>query len=219
MRKHLLATGNYYHIFNRSIANYVIFNGPDDYRRMIDTLDLYRFKDFSYSFSYFCDRSLFEQQAIINRINKSEKLVDIISFCLMPTHPHLVLKQNCDKGITQYISKVLNSYSRYFNEKHKRKGPLWEGHFESRLIRSDELLLHTTRYAHLNPVTAKLVERPEDWAYSSYHQYIGRDNSNEICDFNSVLDIKPDLYKKFVNDRISYQRELSKIKKIIAGNY
>lgn len=219
MRKHLLATDNCYHIFNRSIAKYIIFNDEHDYHRMIDILDLYRFKDFCYSYSYFASRSPLQQQAIINSINRNEKLVDIISYCLMPTHPHLILKQNCEKGITNFVSRVLNSYSRYFNERYKRKGPLWEGHFESRLIGSDELLLHMTRYAHLNAVTAKIVEKPEDWAYSSYHQYIGEDDGQEICDFDDVLDIKPDIYKKFVNDRISYQRKLSKIKKLIAGDY
>ena len=70
------------------------------------------------------------------------------------------------------MRRLLNSYTRYFNEKIKRKGPLWEGRFKKVLVNSDEQLLHLTRYVHLNPVSAGIVEKPEDWPCSSYREYI-----------------------------------------------
>jgi putative transposase len=79
----------------------------------------------------------------------------------MPTHIHLVLRQLKDGGISKFMSNILNSYSRYFNIKHNRKGPLWEGRFRKVLVGSDEQLLHLTRYVHLNPVTACLVDKPK----------------------------------------------------------
>jgi len=82
------------------------------------------------------------------------------------------------------------------------------------LVETDEQLLHLTRYIHLNPVTAYLVNNPIDWKWSSYGEYIS-DDKNGICKFDDILDMKPDSYKKFVEDRILYQRELAKIKGLL----
>ena len=114
------------------------------------------------------------------------------------------------------MNNILNSYSRYFNLKHRRKGPLWEGRFKRILVRNDEQLLHLTRYIHLNPTTSYLVNRPEEWNWSSFKEYIRDASANDgICGYSNVLDINPSSYKKFVEDRISYQRELAKIKDLL----
>jgi putative transposase len=134
----------------------------------------------------------------------------------MPTHVHFVLKQLSENGISIFIGNLLNSYTRYFNTKHKRKGPLWEGRFKSVLVREQGQLLHLTRYVHLNPVTAGLVDKPEEWAASSYREYIGIvSGKNRICDFKGVLDIDRRRYAKFVEDRIAYQRQLAWMRKLI----
>ncbi|MBU2530527.1 MAG: hypothetical protein KKD35_05755, partial [Elusimicrobia bacterium] len=89
-----------------------------------------------------------------------------------------------------------------------------QGRFKNRLVETDEELLHLTRYVHLNPVTAYLVNKPEDWKYSSYSEYVS-DTNEGICDFSDVIAITLDKYKEFTEDNISYQRELSKIKNLI----
>ena len=134
----------------------------------------------------------------------------------MPTHFHLIVKQLIDKGISNFMNNLQNSYSRYFNTKHKRKGPLWEGRFKSVLVKTDEQLIHLSRYLHLNPVTAHIVKKPEQWTMSSYREYLlTEDLNNKICKFEDILDIKRDTYRKFVEDRISYQRELAEIKNLL----
>lgn len=148
--------------------------------------------------------------------NIRDKLVDIIAYCIMPTHFHLILKQLKDKGISTFISLISNSYTRYFNIKHKRKGPLWEKEFQNVLVSTDEQLLHLTRYVHLNPVTAFLVDKPQDWPFSSYKEFLGEvKEDDKICSFENILDITPKEYKTFVDDRISYQRELGKIRHLL----
>jgi putative transposase len=144
----------------------------------------------------------------------SRKLVDVVCYCPMPTHLHLALKQLRDKGISDFMRRILDSYTRYFNIKHNRRGPLWEGRFRRVLVETDEQLLHLTRYIHLNPVTAYLVDKPEDWKWSSYQDYIF-EKEEGIYKYKDVLNIKPDSYKKFVEDRISYQRELAKLKHLM----
>jgi len=125
------------------------------------------------------------------------------------------LKQLQDGGISTFMGNVLNSYSRYFNLNHHRKGPLWESKFQNVPVENDELLLHLLRYLHLNPVTAFLVDRPEDWPYSSYLEFIGLPQAVKLCQVADLVSITPEKYQKFVNERANYQRKLARIKKLI----
>lgn len=219
IRKDPLVNDHYYHIFCRSIAKYVIFNDEEDYSRFMELLDLCRFADFSYKYSKFISLEISHQQGILADLRKSNNfLVEITSFCLMPTHLHLLLKQIVDDGISKFMSKVLNSYTRYFNAKHGRTGPLYEGHFKSVLVRTNEQLLHLTRYHHLNASSAGLVDNPFDWPYSSLKEYCG-EGEHGFCKFHELIDMSPKQYKKFVLDHKSYQRSLSIIKEFLIDNY
>jgi putative transposase len=133
----------------------------------------------------------------------------------MPTHIHFLLQQLVENGISIFMRNILDSYTRFFNIRHNRKGPLWEGRSKKVLAKTNEELLHFTRYIHLNPVTAYLVDKPEDWEASSYREYIGLEVEDRICNYEDVLEINPRTYKEFVEDRISYQRELAKIKHLL----
>lgn len=219
MRKELLVSGEIYHIFTRSIADYRIYNNNDEFGRMRQLVKYYQFEN-DLRFSYFIKLKLVEREGLNNAIRIVSKgkddTIQIIAYCLMPTHIHLIIKQLTKNGISEFMANILNSYTRYFNTIHKRKGPLWESRFKSVLVKTDDQLLHLTRYIHLNPVTAKLINKPQDWPYSSYGEYIDKvDDNTSVCRFDDILEIKPSLYRKFVNDQISYQRELAKIKKLI----
>lgn len=220
-RRETLATGETYHIFNRSIADFVIFNNRDEFIRMLQLIEYYRIEN-ELKFSDFLELEIVQKkgfyQAIKSFSKNEEELVQFIAYCLMPTHVHFVLKQVSKNGISQFIGKICNSYTRYFNTVHKRKGPLWESRFKNVLVDDDTQLLHLTRYVHLNPVTISLVKRAEDWQFSSYNEYILKEKAidiNKICQFEDLLEIKPLLYRKFVNDRVSYQKELAKIKQLL----
>lgn len=219
MRKDPLVIGETYHIFFRSIADFRILNKTSDYQRMQKLIRYYK-TDNTIKFSDFINLKLVQQEGFNNAVDivseEKEKLVQIVAYCLMPTHVHLILQQLIKNGISKYIKDFLISYTRTFNLMHKRKGPLWESRFKSVLVKTDEQLLHLTRYIHLNPVTAKLVNRPEDWIFSSYGEYLSKtDGVTPICQFDDILEINPSSYRKFVNDRISYQKELAKIKSVI----
>jgi putative transposase len=212
-----------YHVFNKSISNYKIFNSDVEYRRMENLLRYYQYGTLSYSFSFFSNTKLIKQVGFIKALSilveGRRKTVQLISRCIMPTHIHLVLKQLVENGIPTFMNNILNGYTHYFNLKHNRKGPLWVGKSKKTHIQTDDELLHVTRYVHINPTTAYLVEKPEDWDYSSYKEYIhhGTDKiCNPICNFEEFMNIiEPKQYKKFVDDRIDYQKQLAKIKKFI----
>lgn len=220
-RKDELKSGETYHIYSRSIAKFVIFNNKVEYSRMLQLFRLYRYADFGYRYSQFLDLTDFCQNEIIKNLeNDGNLMVQIISYCLMPTHIHLILKQNSDDSISHFMALVLNSYSRYFNTTHKRSGPLWSSRFKNALVSDDNQLLHLTRYLHLNPTSAAFVSKPEDWQYSSYGEFIDVNRTGfSICDYETLLTIKPTQYKKFVNNNKNYQRQLSKIKYLTIDNY
>jgi len=220
-RKNPLENGSLYHIYTRSIAKYQIFNDADEYDRFYKLMDLYRFVQFGYKLSGFLELSPISQnQHIENLKNDDNMYVIIVAYCLMPTHIHLILQQASDNGIEKYMAKVLNSYSRYFNTKHGRLGPLWSSRFKSVLVNDDEQLLHLSRYLHLNPSSAGIIDKPQDWIYSSYQEYINKKGiDNPICEWQRYMEIDKKQYRKFVNDRKDYQKELSKIKSLIIENY
>ena len=122
----------------------------------------------------------------------------------MPDHYHLLFKVTSEKLISKYISDIENSYTRYFNLKHNRKGPLWQSRYRAVPITSNEQLLHVSRYIHLNPTTKGLVDFPEEWKYSSYKDIISSQSILDSLVEISIQDRKK--YKKFVDDNLDYQK-------------
>lgn len=213
-RKISLEEGNIYHIFSKSIAGFEIFRNISEYKRMKNLLAYYNLINPPWKFSLFLE--IKNKQKFYNQHpTKKERLVEIIAYCLMPTHIHLILKGLKPGSISIFMGKILNSYARYFNVKTKRKGPLWESRFKNVLVENDEQLIHLTRYIHLNPVTAYLIDQPEDWEFSSYKEFLSKEeDKNKMCNYLDVVDIKPKEYQDFVNSQINYQKELANIKKL-----
>ena len=213
IRKISLVNGMVYHVCNKSIAGFKIFNDDRDYDRIMGLMSFYIAEEVPYKFSTYKKTKNIE-------LSFSKQLVDIVAYCIMPTHIHLILKQNQDNGIEKFMGLISNGYSKYFNIRHARKGPLWEGRFKNISVNDDEQLLHLTRYLHLNPVTAFLVNYPDNWRYSSYNEYVETYTHNKkLCDFHTLLKIDSVSYKKFVLDRIDYQRQLAIIKKALLEDY
>jgi putative transposase len=188
---------------------------------MKNILNCYRYTNFNYKYSHFAELDGSLQEEFLSKLRiKDNCLVRIIAYCIMPTHIHIILQQLEEGGISKYMSRVLNSYTRYFNTGHGRNGPLWSGRFKSVLVSEDEQLLHLTRYIHLNPTSADMVKKPEQWGFSSYNEYLQELGVDEkICDFDGLFDLSPKEYAKFVNDRKDYQKQLSIIKSLMIDNY
>lgn len=126
---------------------------------------------------------------------------DIVAYCLMPNHYHLLLHLKVD-DISRPMQRFGLSYTKSVNIRYKRVGSLFQGRFKAIHVDREEYLLHLSRYIHLNPVVAKLVRRPEDWKFSSYLEYIGL-RPGKLPSPNVVLSqfSSPDAYRKFVEDR------------------
>lgn len=141
-----LYQGNYFHIYNRSNNNEIMFKSTDNYRYFLKKYRHYL-----------------------------EPFFTTISYCLMPTHFHLLVYVHSEaiEEIKKNIGLWLSSYTKAINKMYKRHGSLFQEHTKASLIKSRKYLLLATAYIHWNPVRAGLVENPEDWIYSSYRDYIG----------------------------------------------
>lgn len=205
--------GEFYHICNKSIANYGILRTQTNAMRFIYLLDYYNNQQVPQRFSYHIrDNNKYDFTTLLR--HHPNGYVKILNYNIMPDHYHLVVKLLVDGGISKYIGIVENSYSRYFNTKYKRKGPLWQSRLRSVRITSNELLLHILRYCDLNATTANLVKNPEDWPYSSYREYIT--DPRILKEYAKEVSIQDHhAYKRFVEGNKDYQKTLKKIKKLL----
>lgn len=160
-----------YHVYNRGVEKRDIFSDTQDYKVLLKFLK-----------ESLSDPSKLEKKPInfnlqgqafkgMPRIPKNfHKNIELISYCLMPNHFHLLIRQTDNTSLQKYMQSLVTRYSIYFNKKHKRIGSLFQGRYKAVLIQEDTYLLHLSRYIHLNPLeyTNNLVE-----AYSSYADYLG----------------------------------------------
>ena len=101
--------------------------------------------------------------------------IKLHAYCLMPNHYHLLLEIT-KENLSIYMKKLLGWYATYFNKRHDRVGGLFQGRFKSYLIDNDTYFLEVSRYIHLNPCKSNLIDRPEDYEWSSMSSYIAKDH-------------------------------------------
>lgn len=174
-RKVPLIPGEYFHVFNRGINKEIVFRNHQNY--------------------------IFFMKKI--REFLIPKVATIISYVLMPTHYHFLVKIN-SLSFPTVMGRFILSYTKAFNQYWQRSGALFEGRFKSNWVDSDEYILTLSRYIHLNPVTANLVKTPSDWPYSNYLDlitYKKKWDSNTNIIYSYFENVDPKLgYQHFVED-------------------
>lgn len=195
MERPKFVEGKIYHVYNRGVEKRKVFLEDTNYLRFVH--DLFEFNDANPAINL-VQRLKFSSSEVGLQYKDTGKqrvpLVDILVFCLMPNHFHLMLRQNSDKGITQFMRKLGTGYTNYFNKKYSRVGPLFQGKFKAKLINEDSHFIYLPHYIHLNPldlVTPKWREKEtknqqkilnflENYRWSSYLDYIGKKNFPSI---------------------------------------
>ncbi len=215
-RKITFANGEIYHIFNRGVEKRPIFTDKREYNRALETLRYYLFANIPVRFSKYLQIKSEERTKLIHRLYmENKKIVDILAFSLLPNHFHLLLRQVEKGGITRFMTNFSNSYTKYFNAKNERVGPLLQGLFKAVHAETDEQFLHLTRYIHLNPVLSFIVdiERLADYPYSSFREYLN-EGAHTLSSASVALGYfnSRDDYYSFVRDQVEYAKELEKIR-------
>lgn len=148
MRKIKFLAGHYYHLYNRGVNSQPIFFQDENWGYFINRL------------RHYC----------------KPELIDIVAYCLMPNHYHLMVHLKCDDLSAKVMHPFTVSYTKAVNRQQERTGPLFQGPFKAKLVDKDGYLLHLSRYIHLNPVLGGLVDHPAEWVFSSYRDYVGLRN-------------------------------------------
>lgn len=203
-RKEQLATGDIYHIVIRALDDNLIFKDTDDYFRGI--FSIYEFNN-SNPVTIFIrrrDRSVEKKKEKLSdigsptKLDKRDKFVEILAFCFMPNHIHLLIQQIKDGGISRFMQKVGIGLSKYFNKKYQRKGHVFQDVFKSVHIENDSQLTTVFNYIHVNPLSLRepgwkekgikdineSIEFLENYKWSSYQDYIGKKNFSSVTERN-----------------------------------
>lgn len=210
-----LANEQIYHIYNRGIDHQPTFIQKNDYKRALETLKYYHYISPPVRLSIYLILGVDKKIEISSSLKNSPVHADIISYCLMPNHFHLLIRQKVDHGISKFLSNFQNSFTRYFNTKNHRSGPLFTNQFKAVLIETDKQLLHVHRYIHLNPYTSYVVKDIKNiftYPWSSMAEYLSfKDN---VCRQKIIRDYFKQIntYQRFILDQADYQRKLQSIK-------
>lgn len=143
----------------------------------------------------------------------------LYAYCLMTNHIHMQIETK-DVEIWKIMRYINLAYTKYFNNKYNFIGHLFQGRYKSEIIDSDAYNLQTSRYIHLNPVNAKMVDHPIDYKWSSYRVYMGT-IKNEIVSDKKILSYfknnSRQLYKEYVESKLINQeidREIEEIMEV-----
>ena len=204
--------GGYFHVYNRGVAKQPLFLDTHDYRHFLETLSFYLDSTQIRRLS----KTGAKDRRLLFAVQPIDPLVTVVAYCLMPNHFHLVLREEREKGVSTYMQRAMNSYTRAFNTKYRRVGTVFQGVFSAVGVSSDQQLLHVCRYVYLNPVVARMVHSAADYRWSSFAQLMSESESR-LVDSQILLGIAGgrDQYKDFVNDYASYAQELGALKSLL----
>ena len=181
MRNHVFEIGKYYHVYNR---------GSDKRDIILDEFDLKRFYQSLMEFNNVeLTKSIYLKNLRKYKLKElssptTQKLVSVVVYCINPNHFHLILSPLVEKGIEKFMQRV-GGYTRYFNEKYKRSGVLFQGKFKSKEILDDRYLMQLSAYVNFNNLDKNFKEI-YPFSKSSLSEYI-EENIKEICDKDIIL--------------------------------
>ncbi|MFA5360632.1 MAG: transposase [Candidatus Paceibacterota bacterium] len=196
------------HVLNRGVDKRKIFLDDQDYFRFVH--DLFEFNDKDSVNNVF---STFERKYNNNDVGRPniykykverkprKMLVDILAFCLMPNHYHLLLTSKVQNGIALFIKKLNGGYAKYFNARYERKGALFEGRYKKVMVEHEAHFIHLSYYIHLNPLDliapewrerklndfVKAIKFLDLYRWSSHLDYLGKKNFPSVTQRDFLL--------------------------------
>lgn len=185
MREVEIAEGEYYHIFNRGVKKQDIFENERDWSRFLFYILCFQSDVCLKNTSRVIERLVQHRVLHIDRELKDElidkRYVELVAFCLMPNHFHMIVKEHKEGGIAKYMQRVQNAYTKYYNTKYNKSGHLLQGPYKPVYIQDNEQLLYLSAYIHRNPLDLmKSVQHrvlhksaEEEYPWSSYQDYLG----------------------------------------------
>ena len=157
-----------YHVINRGNGGIAVFHDDGDYGAFVKAI------------SQACDRLP----------------MDVLAWCLMPNHIHLVLRPRNDGDLSRWMQWLLTAHVRRYHGYYGTRGHIWQGRFKAFPIQEDNHLLTVLQYVEANPLRAGLVDTAEQWAWSSLAGRKNGDGPEFLADSPVPL---PRDWHRFVN--------------------
>lgn len=156
------SSSGFYHVFHRGVNHFDIFETDED------------------------------REYYIHNLRKHARLlgVEVHAWCLMSNHIHLLLKSDFET-LSAFMRRLSSSYAKFFNTRHVRCGPLFDGRFESVCVETDEQLMTVVRYIHRNPVYHEEAALCGNYRWSSFGEYVT--GSPTVCDISFVIELFGDI--------------------------
>lgn len=180
-----------YHVYNRGVAKQAIFLNEQDYKVFLSYLKIYLSK-----------KDELQKIAPTRQLKNFFEEFILLAYCLMPNHFHMLVWQKNQRTIANFMRSIGTKYSRYFNKKYHRVGPVFQSRYKAVLVKTENQFIYLSKYIHRNPLPTRtdLV----DYKYSSYMNYLGLINQtwvdkSEILSYFSKLNPK-ESYKEFVEE-------------------
>ncbi len=167
------------------------------------------------------DSDKFHYYSLLSELKKDNN-VDILHYCLMDNHLHLIIWLNAQTKLSRFMKQVNLSYFNYYKKSYGYSGHFWQGRFKSNIIDIDSYLLQCGKYIELNPVRAGIVDLPEEYSFSSYNYY-AKGNHDPVLTPNPAylalsefMESRRNQYIEFVVDSIINTESL--IKQLFIGS-
>lgn len=177
--------GAFYHVITRGNQRQDIFRDKDDFLKYLDILSHYK-KRHQYS---------------------------LYSYVMMSNHVHMLIETK-QIPLSKILQGINQSYTMYFNRRHRTVGHIFQGRYKAILCDRDEYLLLLVKYIHLNPVRAKMVREQKDYKWSSHKYYVGKEKKNNMIDIDRVLRMFSEdkttsrkFYRDFMGDGITVKKD------------
>ena len=171
---------SFHHVYNRGTDKRIVFGDSEDYERFILYLNILNDVEIKSptDVGIITGRKIYSPSA--------ERLVNLVAFCLMPNHFHLLLQEHVTGGISKFMHRLSTAYTMYFNDKQDRSGALFQGRFKSKFVDTELYLLKIIDYIHVNP---KNLPGSLKYEWSSYHYYCGDNKFGHLLQFDTLQEI------------------------------
>lgn len=176
--------GYVYHVLNRGNGRSDVFHGDDDFVAFVDLM----------------------------REAHEKVPMRLTGYCLMTDHFNLLLRPHEDGDLSRWMQWLMTSHVRRYHRQYKSSGHVWQGRFKAFPVQSDGHYLTVPRYVEPNPLRAKMVERSQDWEWSSLKPTARSGPDGLLCD-GPIR--KPAQWTRYVNG-VETESELKSLRQSVA---
>ena len=205
-----------YHVFNKTINDFPIFNYQYNCELLIKTLRYYRSNKATLPLSRVNHLEEIQKNQLLNLLEiKKYFKIDLLAYTLMPNHYHFLILQLETNGISKVINDVFNSLTRHLNKLKDRKGAIFLSKFKAEPVKTDDSLKNVSRYIHINSVVGNIIpsfDDLSDYPWSSYQEYItGKEILCNTKPVMSLFSFNTKSYDSFCKNQAEYKISLNQL--------